>query len=61
MSQADLLRLLELAHPGRPRADLLAMIEATPDRPGARATGKAAGGHSARAGNSLPASPSARL
>ncbi len=31
MSQADLLRLLELAHPGRPQADLLAMIEATPD------------------------------
>jgi hypothetical protein len=31
MSQADLLRLLELAHPGRPRADLLAMIDATPD------------------------------
>jgi AraC-like DNA-binding protein len=36
MSQADLLRLLELAHPGRPQADLLAMIEATPD---ARAKG----------------------
>ncbi len=33
MSQADLLRLLELAHPGRPQADLLAMIEATPDAP----------------------------
>src|SRR4028118_2394149 len=30
-AQADLLRLLELAHPGRPQADLLAMIEATPD------------------------------
>lgn len=31
MSQADLLRLLELAHPGRSQADLLAIIEATPD------------------------------
>jgi AraC-like DNA-binding protein len=29
--QADLLRLLELAHPGRPQADLLRMIEETPD------------------------------
>ncbi len=28
---ADLLRLLEAAHPGRPQADLLAMIDATPD------------------------------
>jgi hypothetical protein len=36
-AQADLLRLLELAHPGRPQADLLAMIEATPN---ARATEK---------------------
>ncbi len=33
MSQADLLRLLKLAHPGRAQADLLEMIEATPDRP----------------------------
>jgi AraC-like DNA-binding protein len=33
MSQSDLLRLLELAHPGRSQADLLAMIEATPDAP----------------------------
>jgi hypothetical protein len=38
MSQA-LLALLELAHPGRPQADLLAMIEATPN---ARATEKPA-------------------
>src|SRR4028119_1668375 len=36
-AQADLLRLLELAHPGRPQADLLAIIEATPD---ARSTEK---------------------
>ncbi len=50
MSQADLLRLLELAHPGRPQADLLAMIEATPDRPGARAAGKPQEGHSSRRG-----------
>ncbi len=40
MSQADLLRLLELAHPGRPQADLLAMIEATPGQPRAKPTGK---------------------
>jgi hypothetical protein len=36
-AQADLLRLLELAHPGRPQADLLAIVEATPD---ARSTEK---------------------
>lgn len=36
---ADLLRLLELAHPGRPQADLLAMIEATPNAP-AKSAGK---------------------
>ncbi len=49
-AQADLLRLLELAHPGRPQADLLAMIEATPDNPRARATGKPTDGHSSRRG-----------
>ncbi len=38
-AQADLLRLLEMAHPGRPQADLLAMIEATPDAP-TKAAGK---------------------
>ncbi len=41
MSENPLLRLLELAHPGRPQADLLAMIEATPDAKPAKATQKA--------------------
>src|SRR3712207_8865808 len=36
----DLLRLLEQAYPGRAQADLLAMIEATPDQPRAKPTGK---------------------
>ncbi len=37
---ADLLRLLELAHPGKPQADLLAMIDATPDARPRKPTGK---------------------
>ncbi len=57
MSQADLLRLLELAHPGRPQADLLAMIEATPDRPGAKAAQKPQDGHSRRPGIYPPRKP----
>src|SRR3712207_3067759 len=39
-AQADLLRLLELAHPGRSQSDLLAMLDAVPDRKAARATEK---------------------
>jgi hypothetical protein len=61
MSQADLLRLLELAHPGRPQADLLAMIEATPDRLGAKATQKAKDGRSGRAGTIHPGGPNGLL
>ncbi len=57
MSQSDLLRLLELAHPGRPQADLLAMIEATPDRPGARSSQKAQDGRSRRSGIYPPRKP----
>ncbi len=40
MLENDFLRLLEQAYPGRAQADLLAMIEATPDRPRAKPTGK---------------------
>jgi hypothetical protein len=54
MSQTDLLRLLEQAYPGRAQADLLTMIEATPDRPGTKSSRMAQGGHSRRAGTDPP-------
>ena len=57
----DLLRLPEQAYPGRAQADLLAMIEATPDKPGAKASKMAQDGHSRRAGTIRPASLNARL
>ncbi len=40
MSENDFLRLLEQAYPGRAQADLLAMIEATPDARAAKAAEK---------------------
>src|SRR5215204_5111437 len=40
---AELLRLLELAHPGRSQADLQRMVDDTPDRARAKPTGKPAG------------------
>ncbi len=40
MIENTLLALLERAHPGRPRDELLLLIAETPDRPGAKATQK---------------------
>ncbi len=56
MSTNTLLALLERAHPGRPRADLLAIIEATPNRP-EKSTQRPAGAYSRRAGIFPPRKP----
>ncbi len=56
---ADLLRLLEEAYPGRTQADLLALIEATPDRP-EKSPRMAQDGHSRRTRLYRPGSPNAR-
>jgi hypothetical protein len=53
---ADLLRLLEAAYPGRPQADLLALIEATPNRP-EKSPRMTQDSHSRRAGIYPPRKP----
>ncbi len=56
MSENDLLRLLEQAYPGRTQGDLLAMIEATPNRP-EKSPRKPQDGHSRHAGIYPPRKP----